>query len=102
MNPKYVWAFTAPFLPGDVGVINSIASNDDVEFEIIDPTVTGVDSGWCDGATGHRLVTNTMTVKLIFSDEKYSTMIRLKFGDRARLESMILAENTCSLSEMVL
>ena len=98
MNPKYVWAIAAPFDQSDCDIINNIANNHDVAFEITEPTVVGNDSGWCDMETGYRLVTRSMTVKLMFSDEKYSTLIRLKFGDRAHLESMILAENTCSLS----
>ena len=98
MNPKYVWAIAAPFDQSDCDIINNIANNHDVAFEITEPTVVGNDSGWCDMETGARLVTRSMTVKLMFSDEKYSTLIRLKFGDRAHLESMILAEYTCSLS----
>jgi hypothetical protein len=98
MNPKYVWAISAPFSQSDCNILNNIASDPNVAFEIIEPTVVGNDSGWCDIETGYRLVTRSMTVKLMFSDEKYSTLLRLKFGNRAHLESMILAENTCSLS----
>jgi hypothetical protein len=98
MNPKYVWAIAAPFDQSDCDIINNIASDPDVAFEIVEPGVVGNDSGWCDMETGARFVTRSMTVKLMFSDEKYSTLIRLKFGNRAHLESMILAEYTCSLS----
>ena len=98
MNPKYVWAIAAPFDQSDCDIINNIASDPEVAFEIVEPTVVGNDSGWCDMVTDVRFVTRSMIVKLMFSDEKYSTLIRLKFGDRAHLESMILAENTCSLS----
>jgi len=98
MNPKYVWAIAAPFSQSDCNILNNIASDPEVAFEIIEPTVVGNDSGWCDMVTGVRFVTRSMIVKLMFSDEKYSTLIRLKFGDRAHLESMILPEYTCSLS----
>jgi hypothetical protein len=98
MNPKYVWAIAAPFDQSDCDIINNIASDPEVAFEIVEPTVVGNDSGWCDMVTDVRFVTRSMIVKLMFSDEKYSTLIRLKFGNRAHLESMILAENTCSLS----
>jgi len=98
MNPMYVWAIAAPFDQSDCDIINNIASDPEVAFEIVEPTVVGNDSGWCDMVTDVRFVTRSMIVKLMFSDEKYSTLIRLKFGNRAHLESMILAENTCSLS----
>jgi len=98
MNPKYVWAIAAPFDQSDCDIINNIASDPEVAFEIVEPTTVGNDSGWCDMVTDVRFVTRSMIVKLMFSDEKYSTLIRLKFGNRAHLESMILAENTCSLS----
>ena len=102
VNPKYVWAIAAPFSQSDCDIINNIANDPNVAFEIVEPTVVGNDSGWCDMVTGAsynaRLVTRSMTVKLMFSDEKYSTLLRLKFGDRAHLESIILAEYTCSLS----
>ena len=98
MHPKYVWAISAPFSQSDCDILNNIASDPNVAFEIVEPTVVGNDSGWCDMVTGVRFVTRSMIVKLMFSDEKHSTLIRLKFGDRAHLESMILSEYTCSLS----
>jgi hypothetical protein len=99
MTPKYVWAISAPFDQSACEILNNIGNNPDVDFEIIDPMVTGNDSGWCDSATGARFVTRSMTVKLMFSDEKYSTLLRLKFGDRAYLESMFLDKTPCSLCE---
>ena len=102
MHPKYVWAIEAPFNQSDCDILNNIASDPNVAFEIVEPGVVGNDSGWCDMETGARFVTRSMTVKLVFSDEKYSTLIRLKFGDRAHLESMILDKNTCSISRTVL
>jgi hypothetical protein len=98
MHPKYLWTIFAPFSQSDCDILNNIASDPNVAFEIVEPTVVGNDSGWCDMVTGVRFVTRSMIVKLMFSDEKYSTLIRLKFGDRAHLESMILSEYTCSLS----
>jgi hypothetical protein len=98
MHPKYVWTIFAPFSQSDCDILNNIANDPNVAFEIVEPTVVGNDSGWCDMVTGVRFVTRSMIVKLMFSDEKYSTLIRLKFGNRAHLESMILADYTCSLS----
>lgn len=97
MKPKYTWNIKAPLQFSDIDIINKIANDPEVEYEIIDPTVTGIDSGWCDATTGHRLVTNTMSIDLTFTDEKYSTLIRLKFGDRAYLKSMLLEAGPCVL-----
>jgi hypothetical protein len=97
MTPKYVWTISAPFDQSACEILNNIGNNPDVDFEIIDPMVTGNDSGWCDMVNGHRFVTRSMIVKLMFSDEKYSTLIRLKFGDRAHLESMTLDSRSCTI-----
>lgn len=100
MKPKYIWNIRAPIKFSDVDIINNIANDPEVECEIIDPTVTGNDSGWCDAYTGHRLVTNTMSIDLTFYDEKYNTLIRLKFGDRAYLKEMILESGPCVLETL--
>jgi hypothetical protein len=97
MNPKTVWTISAPFDQSDCDIINNIASSPGVEFEIIDPSVTGIDSGWCDSATGARLVTKNMQINLTVSDEKYNTLIRLKFGDRAYIKEVLLMSGPCVL-----
>jgi hypothetical protein len=97
MKPTYTWNIRAPIRFTDIDIINNIANDPEVEYEIIDPTVTGIDSGWCDASTGHRLVTSTMSIDLTFTDEKYSTLIRLKFGDRAYLKSISLEAGPCVL-----
>lgn len=101
MIPRTVWHISGPFSASDVDIINNIYNSDGtVNTEIIDPSVVGVDSGWCDGATGARLVTNSMSICFTVEDEKLSTLIRLKFGDRAYIKEVLLSLGTCTLEEI--
>jgi hypothetical protein len=87
MKSNTVWVILPPFSESDVDIINNLCNSKGVVgMEIIDPTVVGIDSGWCDASTGHRLVTATMKFQLTIDDGKLSTLIRLKFGDRAYIK----------------
>ena len=98
MITKTVWVILPPFDRSDVDIINNLYNNEGVvDAEIIEPTVVGIDSGWCDGTTGHRLVTDAMKIQLTVTDEKLSTLIRLKFGDRAYIKEVLLDSRMCVL-----
>ena len=98
MKPTTVWVILPPFSSSDIDIINNIYNSEGVvDTEIIDPTVVGVDSGWCDASTGHRLVTATMKIQFTIDDEKLGTLIRLKFGDRAYIKEVLLDSRPCVL-----
>jgi len=67
-----------PLTSNDIDFIN----NSSIDIEIYNPTVTGNDSGWCDAATGQRLVMHGD--RAIFRDVSESDllMLKLKFEDR--------------------
>lgn len=95
-----VWIISAPFSASDVESINIIANSSDTVTEIIDPTVIGIDSGWCDAATGHRLVTDTMKIQFTISNEQLNTLIRLKFGERAYVKETLFDSGMCVLDRL--
>ena len=82
----YSWVIFAPFGQSECDMINTMADDSFVSVNL-DP------DGWIDGTTGYKLITDCHKISLMFSDEKYNTAILLKFGDRARLESVCYNSN---------
>lgn len=64
----------------DIDFIN----NSSMEIEIHNPDVTGNDSGWCDMATGCRIITHRDRAIFRNVSEPDLTMLTLKFGDRIK------------------
>ena len=65
----------------DIDFIN----NSSIDIEIHNPDVTGNDSGWCDMATGARLVMNNDRAIFRNVSESDLLMLKLKFDDRLKL-----------------
>ena len=69
-----------PLTSDDVDFIN----NSSMDIEIHNPTITGNDSGWCDAATGQRLVTHGDRAIFHNVSEPDLLMLKLKYGDRIK------------------
>lgn len=69
-----------PITSDDVDFIN----NSSIDIEIHNPNFTGNDSGWCDAATGHRII--TITDRAIFRNVSGPDllMLKLKYGNRIK------------------
>jgi hypothetical protein len=69
-----------PLTSGDVDFIN----NSSIDIEIYNPSVTGNDSGWCDAATGQRLVMGGDRAIFRNVGESDLLMLKLKYADRLK------------------
>jgi hypothetical protein len=68
----------------DIDFINE----SDVPFEIDDNELLGTtDSGWCDGASGQRIVTPSMRVVFDLSDPTHKTLVHTKYFGELELVS---------------
>jgi len=69
-----------PLTADDVDFIN----NSSMEIEIRNPNVTGNDSGWCDAATGNRLVMHGDRAVFRNVSSPDLLMLKLKYGNRIK------------------
>ena len=69
-----------PLTSDDVDFIN----NSSIDIEIYNPTITENDSGWCDAATGQRLVTDGDRAIFRNVSDPDLLMLKLKYADRIR------------------
>lgn len=69
-----------PLTSGDVDFIN----NSSMDIELYNPDITGNDSGWCDMATGYRLVMHSDRAVFHNVGEPDLLMLKLKYGDRLK------------------
>lgn len=70
-----------PLTADDVEFINRSS----MDIEIYNPEIVGNDSGWCDGATGQRLVTHGDRAVFHNVSEPDLPMLKLKYDDRLKL-----------------
>jgi len=69
-----------PLTEGDVDFIN----NSSMEIELHNPYVVGNDSGWCDAATGCRLITHGDRAIFRNVGEHDLLMLKLKYDNRLK------------------
>lgn len=69
-----------PLTSDDIDFIN----NSSMEIEIHNPDVTDNDSGWCDMATGQRLVMHNDRAVFHNVSSPDLLMLKLKYGDRLK------------------
>lgn len=48
------------------------------------------DSGWCDAATGHEILTDSHKIFINTKDDKEETWLKLRYDDRVYLQSTVL------------
>jgi hypothetical protein len=70
-----------PLTADDVDFINRSS----MDIEIYNPEIVGNDSGWCDAATGQRLVTHGDRAVFRNVSEPDLLMLKLKYDDRLKL-----------------
>jgi hypothetical protein len=64
---------------GDCNFLNATP----IQFEFLVKFGTN-DSGWCDGSTGARIISNHDKIILFTQDDEEEAVIKFTFGDRLR------------------
>lgn len=81
------WYLPPPYTGDDIDWIN----NSGLDYKLISPYEEG-DSGWCDMATGHQILTNLHELYLHTHDDKEETWLLLKYDNRVQLRYSSLTD----------